>query len=251
VAALIELADQDRVDAALDEIEASDRWEWRARWYRGLAALASGRPADANTSFTAVYHALPGELAPKLALGMACELEGQFAEAASWYEIVSRTDPAFTAATFGLARCRLQDGDRAGALAAYERVPDSSSAYLEAQSARIHTLASHDGAANGGAANREAEELLVAGAILESLAVRGEQRAHLETELLEAALDLVRRGGAFDDGRGSLLGHRFLERDLRFGVERSYRELARWAASSAERIQLVDRANQVRPRTWT
>ena len=54
----------------------------------------------------------------------------------------------------------------------------------------------------------------------------------------------------FDDGRPSLLGHRFLERDLRFAVERSYRELARWASRNSERIQLVDRANQVRPRTW-
>jgi serine/threonine-protein kinase PknG len=69
--------------------------------------------------------------------------------------------------------------------------------------------------------------------------------------VLESALALVERGGAFDDGRDSLLGYRFLERDLRFGVERSYRELARWAASNSERIELVDRANQVRPRTWT
>ena len=73
----------------------------------------------------------------------------------------------------------------------------------------------------------------------------------LQAEVLEAALALVERGGAFDDGRASLLGYRFPERDLRFGVERSYRELARWAASSSERIELVDHANQVRPRTWT
>ena len=75
-----------------------------------------------------------------------------------------------------------------------------------------------------------ADELLHAGAILESLPIRGEQRVRLEAEVLEAALALVARGGALDDGRASLLGHRFLERDLRLGVERSYRELARWAA---------------------
>jgi serine/threonine-protein kinase PknG len=69
--------------------------------------------------------------------------------------------------------------------------------------------------------------------------------------VLEAALTLTTGGGTFDDGRASLLGYRFLERDLRFGVERSYRELARWASSSSERIELVDRANQLRPRTWT
>ena len=247
VAALIELGDWSAVDETLEAIEASNRWEWRARWYRGLAALAMGRPDEARTSFAAVYHLLPGELAPKLALGMACECDEQFAQAAGWYDIVSRTDPAFTAATFGLARCRLESGDRAGALAAYARVPDSSSAYLEAQTARIHRLAAREDATNGAGAT---DELLTAGAILASLPIRGGERARLEAEVLEAALGLVQRGSISGDGN-NLLGCRLLERDLRLGVERSYRELARWAASSAERIQLVDRANQVRPRTWT
>jgi serine/threonine-protein kinase PknG len=246
VAALIELADWPAVDAALAQIEAADRWEWRARWYRGVADLARDEPAQARTSFASVYQALPGELAPKLALGMACELAGKSAEAAGWYDIVSRTDPGFTAATFGLARCRLGTGERPGALAAYDRVPESSSAYIEAQTARIHCLSAPDGAGP-----ERADELLVAATILESLSVKGEQRARLQAELLEAALALVERGGAFDDGRDSLLGHRFQERDLRFGLERSYRELARWAPSNSERIQLVDHANQVRPRTWT
>jgi serine/threonine-protein kinase PknG len=246
VAALIALGDWAAMDDALEQIEAADRWEWRARWYRGLAGLARERPTEAASSFEAVYHSLPGELAPRLALGMACESAGRSAEAAGWYDIVSRTDPGFTAATFGLARCRLREGERAGALAAYARVPDSSSAYLAAQTARIQCLAAENGDDPG-----KADDLLVAGAILESLPLRGEPRARLEAELLEAALALVQRGGAFDDGRASLLGHRLLERDLRFGLERSYRELARWTASSAERIQLVDHANQVRPRTWT
>ena len=172
---------------------------------------------------------------------------GKTVEAAGWYDIVSRTDPAFTAATFGLARCRLAAGERTGALAAYDRVPDSSSAYVEAQTARIRCLIE-----SGGAGAGPADDLLVASSILgDALAVRGEQRVRLQAEVLESALALVERGGAFDDGRANLLGHRFLERDLRFGVERSYRELARWAASSSDRIELVDRANQVRPRTWT
>jgi serine/threonine-protein kinase PknG len=242
----IELGDWDAVAQALATIEADDRWDWRARWYRGLADLARGRHADARASFTAVYRLLPGELAPKLALGLACESDGDGGRAAGWYEIVARTDPAFTAATFGLARCLLAAGDRAGALAAYDRVPDSSSAYLEAQTGRIRCLSG-----DSGGDGRTADELLVAGSILDSLSLAGEQRARLRAELLEAALKLVERGGAFDDGRASLLGYRFLERDLRFGIESSYRELARFAATSAERIEFVDRANKVRPRTWT
>jgi serine/threonine-protein kinase PknG len=245
-AELIEVGDWDSAEAALAEVEAIDRWEWRVAWYRGVAELAREREYLARTSFKKVYGSLPGELAPKLALGFACEGARETVEAASWYEIVSRTDPAFTAATFGLARCRLAAGERKGALAAYDRVPDSSSDYVEAQTARIRCLSEGNGA---GAAT--ADDLLVAGSILEALPVRGEQRVRLKADVLEAALALVERGGAFDDGRSSLLGYRFLERDLRFGVERSYRELARWAGSSSERIDLVDRANQVRPRTWT
>ncbi len=246
-AELIEVGDWDSADEALTEVEAVDRWEWRVAWYRGVMNLARERFGDSRASFTSVYRALPGELAPKLGLGMACEAGGgTVSEAAGWYEIVSRTDPAFTVATFGLARCRLAAGERAAALAAYDRVPDSSSAYVEAQTARIRCLVESNGA---GAAT--ADDLLVAGSILETLPVRGEQRVRLAADVLESALALVGRGGAFDDGRASLLGYRFAERDLRFGVERSYRELARWAPSSAERIALVDHANEVRPRTWT
>ena len=246
-AELIEVGDWDSADEALTEVEAVDRWEWRVAWYRGVMNLARERFGDSRANFTSVYRALPGELAPKLALGMACEAGGgTVSEAAGWYEIVSRTDPAFTVATFGLARCRLAAGERAAALAAYDRVPDSSSAYVEAQTARIRCLVESNGA---GAAT--ADDLLVAGSILETLPVRGEQRVRLAADVLESALALVGRGGAFDDGRASLLGYRFAERDLRFGVERSYRELARWAPSGAERIALVDHANEVRPRTWT
>jgi serine/threonine-protein kinase PknG len=243
--ALIELGEWDAAEEVLAGIEAADRWEWRVEWYRGVAELARERGSLARAKFGAVYQSLPGELAPKYALGLAAETAHLWSEAAGWYDIVSGTDAGFTAATFALARCLLETHERDGALAAYERVPESSSAYVEAQTARIHCLSAPNGGGDG-----RADELLVAGATLESLPVRGEQRARLQTELFEAALDLVEQGQVFDDGRASLLGHRFLERDLRFAVERSYRELARWAPHSSERIELVDRANQVRPRTW-
>ena len=247
--ALIELGDWETAEDVLAGIRAADRWEWRVDWYRGVAELAREQPSVAREKFAAVYQSLPGELAPKLALGLACESAREYEQAAAWYDIASRTDPGFTAATFGLARCRLHDGERAAALTAYDRVPESSSAYLEAQTARIQCLT-----APNGTGPARADELLAAGAILESLPIPGEQRARLQAELLEAALALVNAPhppGAIDDGRASLLGCRFLERDLRVGVERAYRELARWAGSSSERIQMVDHANQVRPRTWT
>ena len=245
-AAMIDSGDPEGAEALLAPIEADDPWEWRAGWYRGVADLARGHAEQAVASFTAVYSSLPGELAPKLALGLACESAGVVTEAARWYEIVSRTDASVTSASFGLARCRLISGDRAGAIAAYERVPDSSSGYIDAQTARIRCLSAHDGSGDP-----TLDELLAAGSILEALPVEGEQRDRLTADLLATALRLTLTRGAVANGGASLLGHRVAERDLRLGLERTYRALARRAASRSERIRLVDEANRARPRTWT
>jgi serine/threonine-protein kinase PknG len=243
-ATLTEVGDFDAASKCLGEIEGEDPWEWRTGWYRGVIELARECPEDARRRFLDAYYALPGELAPKLALAVTAESAGEPVDAASWYEIVSRSDPSFTAATFGLARCRLAAGDQDGTLAAYERVPDSSSAYMDAQVARIRCLSS---AANG--APPILEHLLQAGSILEGLELEGEQRARLSAEVLEPALSLTERDG--DQERATLLGRPVAERDVRFGLEDAYRSLARRAPTAGERIGLVDRANRVRPRTWT
>ncbi|WP_281181499.1 tetratricopeptide repeat protein, partial [Streptomyces aurantiacus] len=83
-------------------------------------------------------------------------------------------------------------------------------------------------------------------------AVRREQ---LSTEVLGCALDWVLSGsqGSVPPHTGArtvLLGSDLDERGLRFGLERSYRTLARLAQGGEERIDLVERANRYRPRTW-
>jgi len=47
-----------------------------------------------------------------------------------------------------------------------------------------------------------------------------------------------------------VLGHELSERSLRLGLEQAYRSLAKMAPDPASRIDWVDRANSVRPRTW-
>ena len=50
--------------------------DWRINWYRGVSRLAGDRAAQAERHFEAVYRAVPGELAPQLALGITAELTG-------------------------------------------------------------------------------------------------------------------------------------------------------------------------------
>lgn len=50
---------------------------------------------------------------------------------------------------------------------------------------------------------------------------------------------------------GLILGYEPTERALRFGLEKGYRALARLTQDRERRIELVDMANAVRPRTWT
>jgi len=51
------------------------------------------------------------------------------------------------------------------------------------------------------------------------------------------------------DDATTVAGRPLRERDLRLGLEQAYRDLARFADSSASRVELVDRANRVRPRS--
>ncbi len=65
------------VEQIVNEMLVEDPWEWRAVWVGGLAALDAGDFASAQSSFNAVYGQVPGELAPKLALALACERGGE------------------------------------------------------------------------------------------------------------------------------------------------------------------------------
>jgi serine/threonine-protein kinase PknG len=243
---LIEEGNFAQAEEVLAAVHQSDPWEWRVSWYRGVAALAQEQPVAATTGFTAVYEAVPGELAPKLALALAAEYSGEQTDAAVWYEIVSRTDPGYTTATFGLARCRLACGDRAGALAAYDRIPESSSSYLEAQTAKIKCLLGDDDGHEPKIA-----ELQAAGTSIQALSLDGEQRELLTADLLRSTLNLLENERVAGDPELRLAGHPLTERDVRLGLERTYRSLARITNTASERIRLVDWANRVRPRTWT
>ncbi len=239
VRALLEMRETVRAAGVLDEIDRRTDREWRTTWYRGVLALDDNEPTVASDHFERVYRLLPGEVAPKLAMAMAYESGCEFSQAAHWYRIVTRTDATFTAAAFGLARCLSEIGDRSGAIAAYGRVSESSSAYLEARSNVVRLLV--------GSGATSLDDAVAAGEIAGALELDTERRLALNTEILEAALDAI-NGGTAPTG-GLLLGRPITERDIRLGLEQAYRRLARLESLRSDRVALIDRANQVRPRT--
>src|SRR5258708_15467036 len=80
-------------DAVLADLAASDQADWRTAWDYRLPRLAAVLPGDARTAFDAVCDALPGELAAKLALGLAAEAAGDQAAARHCFEVVLTVDP--------------------------------------------------------------------------------------------------------------------------------------------------------------
>ncbi|MEW2509025.1 tetratricopeptide repeat protein [Streptomyces sp. NPDC046870] len=237
--------------AELDEEEGDD---WRVVWYRGVAALVTGDFEQAALAFDAIYDAFPGEAAPKLALGLCAEVLGQLDNAAEYYRLVWTTDPGFVSAAFGLARVQLAAGDRRGAVTTLESVPESSIHYTAARVAAVRARLRQRTASAGDVPFLD--DLTAAAGQVEALQAYGldpARRELLSAEVLGCALDWILSGG---QGTGPAAGGRVLlgsgldERGLRFGLERAYRTLARLAPGGDERIELVERANRYRPRTW-
>ncbi|MET7426918.1 tetratricopeptide repeat protein [Dactylosporangium sp. NPDC005555] len=226
---------------ALADLDAVTDSDWRVDWYRGMAALAAGRAAAARTAFDAVYGALPGELAPQLALAAAAEADGDGDTALRLYAAVWRTDRSFVSAAFGVARILADRDDLPGAVAILDAVPDSSSHSVPAQVAAVRARL-----AVPAARLAEADLLDVSGRV-ERLGLDAERRARLTVEALRTALTWVQAGNA---GTATVLTHRLSERDLRLGLEHAFRVLAKVAPDRDTRIDLVDQANRIRPRTW-
>lgn len=249
--ARLEMGEQALAARALDELEARHPDDWRVVWYRGVTALATGDQELAALSFDAIYDAFPGEPAPKLALGLCAEVLGQLDNAAEYYRLVWSTDPSYVSAAFGLARVQLATGERRGAVRTLESVPEASIHYTAARVAAVRARL-RQRIAEEAAAAQFLDDLTAAAGQVEALDEYGldaVRREELSTEVLGCALDWV-LSGSQNTPSTKLLGSDLDERGLRFGLERSYRTLARLAQRGEERIDLVERANRYRPRTW-
>ncbi|MFE9452359.1 tetratricopeptide repeat protein [Streptomyces sp. NPDC006739] len=226
-------------------------YDWRIAWHQGVLHLSDGRVRQADTCFDAVYRALPGEYAPKLALGYCAERGGDAgpARARPFYDAVRSRDFAHAIAGFGLARVHLLAGDRDAAVAVLDDVPSTSRHYDAARTAAVRIRA---GVLRGRPpsvsdlrdAARRLPELR-----LDSGAAEGESRARLVAEIRENVLRcLPEQGWGPELPTGSLFGSGTRDR-LGSLLEQSFRQLAAQARTAGEHGRLLDLAHAVRPVT--
>ena len=240
--AAIEAGMEAEVANGVAQLLQEDPWEWRALWLQGLHELALGDPVRARASLNAVYGQVPGELAPKLALAVACELSDELDVAEQLYLVCAATDATYTAASaFGLARIRARRRDVDGTLTALDMVPRTRGSYPVARARRAGVLVS---------TARDYSHLQDALSSIEGVPLSPTLRAELEIAAFEAALRLSGGGTSVSPGV-RLGGVEIKENPLRLALERAFRERARLAETQDERIDLVDRANAVRPWTLT
>ncbi|MCX4093268.1 serine/threonine-protein kinase [Nocardia sp. alder85J] len=233
----------------IGELTATVGADWRLAWFRGAARLVAGEFDSAAAEFDAVYSALPGEAAPKLALAVASELGRTAvgaepdAETGRGYETVWRTDHAHVAAAFGLARLRRAAGDRDGAVAVLDEVEPSSALYAEARIAAVEALLYDRDPAE------VTEDLLrdcgerVARLVLDST----RRTAAVRSLVLETSLRWLAAGHRA--GPAPLLGNPFDLAGVRAGLESCYRAVAHDTGDMWGRFALVQRANEIRPRS--
>ncbi|MEV0439800.1 tetratricopeptide repeat protein [Streptomyces spectabilis] len=261
--------------------ERAGDYDWRICWHQGLVQLTRGQVDAAEGQFMAAYAALPGEVAPKLALGYCAEYlaerlrdpagqeitapgpgaapartrraekqrsgraEARERQAEEYYEAVRCRDRTQGSAAFGLARVQLRRGDRHRAVAVLDEVPTTSRHYDAARVAAVRVLAGRlpDGSAPGAAELRAAAERL-AGLHLDGSG----SWDRLATELREHALG-CRPPDGWGSGfpTGDLFGPADTEEALAGLLSRSLKRLADQAGSAGERGDLLDRAYAVLP----
>ncbi|CAM5685913.1 tetratricopeptide repeat protein [Streptomyces canus] len=241
-------------------------YDWRLDWHHGLLALARGQVAAARRHFDRVYAAIPGEYAPKLALGHCAERLGRRHEALTFYEAVGLRNPSLGSAAFGAARARLALGGataREEAVRELDAVPQHSRHRTAARTAavRIGIEYVRTGECDDRAPQRLGEVLRRLALLFHAHGLTDEEaRVRMTVEAWEAVQGALARGALDAAGLAALsaaadprLGLPPDEHGLREDLSRRYVTLAHQAARStapedaAVAEILLDRAYEVRP----
>jgi serine/threonine-protein kinase PknG len=226
----------------LDELGQQDAWDWRVSWQRGRLHFAEGAPALALKQFDQVYFDLPGELAPKLAMGLSAEKAGDPKLASLMYSIVVRTDPGYLAAVFGLARAYSAQGRRKEAIDILSEVHETSSLYQRARVTATRLMIDARQTPPG------PQDFHAASQSLEAIALDAADRYRMQRQLFETAIYQLSQKKLQPSPQVKIAGQPLDERSLRFGLEKCLRELAHLSEGD-EKVRLIDMANRARPRT--
>jgi serine/threonine-protein kinase PknG len=226
----------------LDKIASEDQFDWRVQWYRGKLYLMAGDAKAAKNEFDKVYFEMPGEIAPKLAIGFAAEQANDMPVATAFYDRVARTDPNNTTAVFGLARCLQARNDFAGAASALDMVPTNHSLYTQSRITLARVLMHDESSMDDALLDKAAQTI---GSITSESGISHQ----LAARLLSYAVSSVANGKTRPNPNRKLLGNIVEEYHLRVGAESEYRKASRYAGDALEKVALIDQANAVRPTT--
>jgi serine/threonine-protein kinase PknG len=237
---------------AIAQLLQANPYDWKAWFLQGRVAFLQGDYRLAAERFARIRAELPGEPAAQMALALALEALGEPAAAEIIYDRISKADPSFASAAFGLCRCRLSAAtitaeERKAAAQALNRIPSTSALYISAQMAVVRVLI-------GDFPDKKVEppstsELKEASDVHAAIGVDSQEAHLLAAKLLLKAAEQVTKVGPATNGL-TLLGCSARPTDLKLGAEKSLRRAARLATDPATFQALVEQANQARPRSW-
>jgi serine/threonine-protein kinase PknG len=241
---LIHLNQAAKAEHLITQVQKQDPWDWRSCWYLGMLRMAQNQPKDAIVQFNQVYADLPGELAPKLALGLAHEAAQDPQRAIDFYELVWRTNSEYVTSAFGLARCQSAlKQDRALVVEPLQKVSSNSSLYVRSQAEIANIWSSPQ------AGNPNIDQLRQAARTIEQMTLEGLDRFRLQGQVLGTTLTLLQQKVIMPDQKITVLGQGLEETKIREGLEKVLRSMAH-LSEGTDRIRLVDEANRVRAKTW-
>jgi serine/threonine-protein kinase PknG len=246
--AYLELGDAQTAIDLLDQATEHHGQSWRTEWFLGLCALLMNDVEVAHARFNDVLAAMPGEVAPKLAVAATAELMNNHDVALQHYRTLWQTDRAIVTAAFGLARMRFAGGDIDGAVKALDDVPPTSRHYNAASCTAILTLVH-----GRDPAEVTEEQLREAARRLDAMSDTEPRKQRLVILVLGIAIGWIHRRSDQSptdaSARGDILDYPFNDHGLRLGCEQSLRRLARGTMNRSQRFLLVDLANFIRPHT--
>ena len=180
--------------------------------------------------------------APELAIAFAYEQMGDVNAAINVYRRISKVDPRFTTACFGLARCLRKQNKISDSADALLAVPASHSMYTQARILMAKVLMSDEQSIN-------ANLLSKIGEALKLVTVDSSTVHQLVGKLFSYAIRLI-KDNLIPESSDMLFECSLEEKILRQGAEARYLNAAKLAKNPDDKIRLTDLANQIRPITW-